>query len=76
MIEVELHEDKDGHITLIGYRSQQEGADQRPGSQRSSPKFQRESSPDTSQSEMETSAGSVMNSKCLQAECTAQDMYR
>ena len=72
VIEVELHEDKDGHITLIGYPSQPDNATHNSGSQRTSPKFQRVSS----NSDMETSTSSMINTGCQQAECSAPDLYR
>lgn len=75
VIEVELHEDEDGHITLIGHPSQPDSADRRPRSRTSSPKCNLGSSSESSTSEMQTSAGSVLNSKCQQAECSAPEMY-
>ena len=76
VIEVELHEDEDGQITLMGYPAQPDNATPRPGSSRSSPKYGGRSTPETGSSEVGGSTGSNMNYRGQQAQCSTQDMYR
>lgn len=66
LIEVELQEDDDGQITLIGYPLQGDNSGQRSGKrlQRSSPKpYERGTSPNSSGSETDNSQSPVLPSR-------------